>query len=254
MDFYAYYRERFEWGCNPYAAVARCQQTVTEMLDNPHIPTRIAAESAVGFLAALADFAGDGCTVTMAYTTIMNSLIGDLQWMRDATEARDRAWRQEMMKAEQEAGGAPIYDPGEYEVWLVDVEGEEPDNEPEEEPAAVCIAELYGTDGEPGTTGTRRPFPDWEHADKWTQEDWAKLQIHKSKVLAPIGHSFDYMRPAIDTLAAIELHIRRLPISKQAELFALAAEIVSGLKNGLESDLQTLRTGLTCSCQEDKHN
>lgn len=91
MDYYCYFKERFTWGANPYISVARCQQIVTEMLDNPRIPFRIASEAAVDFLAALTDFAGDGCTVTMGYTTIMNVLIEYLHRMRDVTDARDKA-------------------------------------------------------------------------------------------------------------------------------------------------------------------
>lgn len=147
-------------------------------MNNPRIPFRIAAESSVGFLAAQADFAGDGCTVTMAFDTIMNSTIEALHRMRVATDAADKAWCQEMLAAESEASGVPIYEPSDYKCWPVDLEGEELEEALEpDKPDPATLADLYGSDGEAGRTGTRKPFPDWEHISDWIPTDWLKLQI-----------------------------------------------------------------------------
>lgn len=221
MDWYCYFMERFTWGSNPYPAVSGCRQVVDEMISNPAIPFRISTEAAVGFLSAIRDFAGDGCFVSAEYDTVLASLVGELHTMQEAVTAADSSWSQEMENAGQGENGGPPYDPGDFTVWPVDEDGEEPEEmaepveiptPPEDLEAFNAIQRLYGDGGESGTTGARRPFPDWEHADEWTQTDWEKLQIYKNKVLAPIEHSFDYMRPATDTLAAIEFHIHRLPL------------------------------------------
>lgn len=251
MDFYAYYKERLGWGSNPYTAVAKCQQIVTEMLDNSRIPFRIASESAVGFMAALADFAGDGCTVTMAYETVMNSTIEVMQRIRDATDAADKAWCQEMLEAEREASGVPLYEPGDYECWPIDLEDEEPEEEPEaDEPDSAALDKLYGSPGgEPGTTVNKRPFPDWDHISSWTQTDWIKMQTFKSKMLAAAGYDFFTMGPAIDALAAAKEAMPHIPLPRQVELSMLAVEIVDGLIDGLETNLQTLCAGSLYSHQ-----
>lgn len=177
MDFYCYFKERFTWGRNPYSSVERCRQIVDEMMMNPIIPSRISNEAAISFLAAVRDFAGDGCFVSDEFATIMGSLMGELRTMFEAVEAADEAWAQEMADAGRGEGGGPMYDPGDYEVQPIDEDGDEPDDEPEpDEPDLATLEELYGVNGEPGTTGTRRPFPDWQRCDKWTQADWIQLQ------------------------------------------------------------------------------
>lgn len=244
MDFYCYYKERFGWGPNPYSAVAQCQQIAMELMDTPHVPFRVAVESSVGFLSALADFAGDGCTVTMAFDTIMNSVIEAMQRMRDATEALDKEWCREMMEAEQGPYGAPMYDPGEYTVWPVDLEGEDPDDELEpDELDSADLAELYGTNGESGSTGTRRPFPDWQHIDKWTQEDWIRLQIFKDKILAAADHGFLAVGSVANVLAAAKDAMHHIPLTRQVELALWAEEIVDRLIFSLEDSLGEMCAG-----------
>lgn len=245
MDFYCYYKERFTWGPNPYAAVAQCQQTVSEMLENPYIPFHISAESAIDFLAALHDFAGDGCTVSMSYDTIMGSLVDELQRMRDLTEAADQAWCQEMLNAERIEGGSPLYNPGDYVVRDSDMDGDDlPDEpEPDGEPDLVTLEALYGVDGEPGTTGTRQPFPDWQHIDHWTQTDWLKLQVYKDKVLAAAEHDFFAMGAVTNVLAAAKDAMNRIPLPRQVELAMWATEIVDRLMFSLEDSLQTMCAG-----------
>lgn len=247
MDYYSYFKERFTWGANPYISVAQCQQIVVEMLDNPRIPFRIVSESAVGFLTALADFAGDGCTVTMAYDTVMKSTIEAMQRMRDATDARDKAWCQEMMEAEQEAGGAPIYDPGDYEVWPVDLEEEdaEPDSEPEsDEPTPIDLAELYGSVGEVGSTGTRRPWPDWQRCDRWKSGDWVRFQIYKEKILAAAKlDDFSTLGTVTNAIAAASAHISLLPVPRQAEIALWCKQLTDELCTHMETNLQELCAG-----------
>lgn len=237
MDWYSYFTERFGWG-NPYASVTQCQQMVTELIQNPHIPFRVSSAASVDFLAALADFAGDGCAVATTYTNAMETLVDELQRMRDLTEARDASWLEEG----QEGGCGPLYTPGDYVVRDNDLDGDDlPDEEPEpDEPDLATLEELYGVNGEPGTTGTRRPFPDWQRCDKWTQADWLNLHTYRDKVLAPVGQSFDYLRPALDTLAAIELHSHRLTLPRQVELSMMASDLVDGMVYALEANLQAL--------------
>lgn len=252
MDFYGYYMERFSWGSNPYSAIEKCQRVVAELLDNPTVPFRIAIGSATGFLAALADYAGNGCMVSKSYGDVLLALNESLYIQQTVVEAIDQEWNQEEKDVEIHPDDIPLGDPG-YVVEPVDLEGADPDDgKGDWSPDVFCHAarEPYSSEGEPCATDVRNLFPDWEHIDKRIQADWEKLQIYKNKVLAPIGHSFDYMRPATDTLAAIEFHIHRLPLSRRAELFVLAAEIVDALMDGLENNLQSLCTGLIHSHRE----
>lgn len=244
MDFYSYYKERFTWGPNPYVSVAQCQQTVTEMMDNPRIPFRVASESAISFLAALADFAGDGCTVTTTYKTVMNALTFQMDQTGELAGARDRAWRLELLETERADGEGPAYDPGEYTVWPVDLEGENPDDEPGlDEPDFANLEDLYGMNGEPGSTGTRRPFPDWQHIDKWTQEDWIKLQTFKDKILAASDHGFLAIGSVANVLAAAKDAMHHIPLPRQVELALWAEEIVDRLIFSLEDSLGEMCAG-----------
>lgn len=242
MDWYCYFKERFSWGSNPYESTARCQRIVMEMMNNPIIPLRISAEAATGFLVALYDFAGDGCTVTHMFRVIMESLADEFQRAFEVVEARDRAWAREMM----DASGAPPYEPGEYEVRDVDVEDEEPDdwqNMADYDAPAAAIAELYGDGGESGTTGTRRPFPDWQHISDWTVSDWIMMQTYKDKMLAAAEHGFVGVSSVANVLTAASDAMCHIPLPRQVELSLWATEIVDGLIVALEEGLSKMCAG-----------
>lgn len=241
MDFYSYYKERFTWGPNPYESVAQCQRIVGEMLDSPVIPHRISMESATGFLAALSDFAGDGCSTVGAYDTIMAATIEAMQQMRDAADAADHAWLLEAM--EKEYSGPP-YEPANYEVREEDVDADDVPEEPNpDEPDLLALEALYGVGGEAGSSGCRRPWPDWECIDKWTQSDWLKLQTFKDKMIAASEHGFLSVSHVGGILAAAKDAMCRIPLPRQVELALWATEIVDGLIVGLEDDLQEMCAG-----------
>lgn len=242
MDFYTYYKECFAGGPNPCESIAQCQRVVAELIENPVIPDRIATESAVGFLTALADFAGDGCSVIRPYDTIMETLVDELNRMRQAADTIEQEWFRETL--ENEYSGPP-YEPGDYEVRPEDMDGEDlpEEHELEGEPDLLELERLYGIAGEPGTTGTRRPWPDWERIDKWTQDDWLKLQIFKDKMLAAAEHGFLSVSHVAGVLAAAKDSMCRIPLPRQVELAIWATEIVDGLIVGLEDDLQEMCAG-----------
>lgn len=242
MDFYSYYKERLTWGGNPYESVSQCQRVVAELMENPVIPDRISTESAVGFLTALADFAGDGCSVVRVFDTTMDSLVDELNRMRQATDTIEQEWFRETLEAEY---SGPPYEPGDYEVRPEDMDGADLPEEPEreEEPDLLELERLYGIAGEPGTTGTRRPFPDWEHVDSWTQGDWIKLQTYKSKMLAAAGHDFFAMGSVTNALAAAKDAMPRVPLPRQVELAMWAEELVDLLISGMESSLREMCAG-----------
>lgn len=250
MDWYCYFKERFTWGSNPYASVEKCQQIVDEMMMNPIIPSRISTEAAIDFLTAVRDFAGDGCFVHDEFATVMASLIGELHTMREAVEAADAAWAQEV-DGEQGDGSGPPYVPGDYEVRPVDEDGEEPDDEPEpveipdpdDRDLYFTLKAMYGDSGEPGTTGTRRPWPDWDHIDTWTATDWLKLQVYKDKVLAAAESGFMGISSVAGVLAAAKGAMLRVPLPRQVELCMWATEVVDCLMFGLEDDLQEMYAG-----------
>lgn len=241
MDWYSYYKERFGWGHNPYQSVAMCQRLVMELLDNHLIPFRISAESAIGYLAALYDAAGDCFSVSFPYRVAMNALEGAIERAHEVIERKDREWAQEIMEADMRAdGNGPPYEPpDDYEVTDYDLDGEEMDgidNEP-------CLEEMYGSDGEAGTTGTRRPFPDWQHISDWTQTDWFKLQTYKSKVLAAAEAGFMGVSAVAGVLSAAKGAMTEIPLPRQVELAMWATEVVDGLIFSMEDDLQRMCAG-----------
>lgn len=239
MDWYSYFKERFSWGSNPYEATARCQRIVMEMMNNPIIPLRISAEVATGFLAALYDFAGDGCTVTHMFRVIMESLTDELQRAFEVVEAKDRAWAKEAMEAERADVDGPPYAPDDYEVRDEDLDGEDEDGMDD----APVLEEMYGTGGEPGSTGTRRPFPDWQHISSWTRGDWIALQTYKDKVIAASEAGFMGISSVAGVLAAAKGAMTEIPLSRQVELCMWATEVVDGLIFSLEDDLQAMCAG-----------
>lgn len=248
MDWYSYFKERFTWGHNPYSAVEKCRQIVDELLSNPLIPARISNEAAVCFLSAVRDFAGDGCFVSAEFATILGSLTGELHTMLRAVEAADEAFGQELADAGQGEGGGPPYVPGDYEVRSVDMDGNEleddPDFPPPDEQDVWCaIQAMYGGGGESGTTGTRRPFPDWEHVDTWTAADWLQLQVYKDKVLAAAEAGFSGVSSVAGILAAAKGAMYRVPLPRQVELSMWATEVVDCLMASMEDDLQAMCAG-----------
>lgn len=241
MDFYSYYKERFGWGPNPYQSTAMCQREVMELMNNHLIPMRIAAESAIGFLCALYDFAGDGCAVSFPFRIVKNALCNKLQSAHDAVEDMDREWAKEVMEAERADVDGPPYEPPEFECWDVDLAEEDYDGINDD--PALARSELYGDGGEFDSTGTRTPFPDWEHIDSWTQSDWIKLQIYKDKVLAAAECGFMGISSVAGVLAATKEAINMIPLPRQVELGMWAEEIVDGLMFSMEDDLQKMLAG-----------
>ncbi|MDE6260852.1 MAG: hypothetical protein K2M42_08350 [Oscillospiraceae bacterium] len=134
--------------------------------------------------------------------------------------------------------GVPPYEPDSYEVRDIDLDGEEWDGI-DDEP----LSGLYGSGGEPGTTGTRRPFPDWEHISDWTQSDWIQLQVYKDKVLAAAEHGFMAISSVAGSLAAAKEAMRRIPLPRQVELGMWAQEVTDALIVGMEDDLQKTLAG-----------
>lgn len=241
MDFYSYYKERFGWGPNPYQSTAMCQREVMELMNSHLIPMRIAAESAIGFLCALYDFAGDGCAVSFPFRIVKNALCNKLQSAHDAIEDMDREWAKEVMEAERADADGPPYEPPEFECWDVDLAEEDYDGIDDD--PALTISQMYGDDGEPGTTGTRRPFPDWEHIRDWTQSDWIKLQVYKDKVIAGAESGFMGISAVSGVLAAAKGAMTCIPLPRQVELAMWATEVVDCLMFSLEDDLQKMCAG-----------
>lgn len=248
MDWYCYFKERFTWGSNPYTAVEKCRQIVDELMMNPIIPSRISNEAAVDFLSAVRDFAGDGCFVSADFATIMGSLTGELHTMLEAVEAADEAWAQEV-DGEQGEGGGPPYVPGNYEVRQVDMDGNELEDEPDELPPPdeqdvwCALQAMYGDSGEPGTTGTRTPWPDWDHISSWTATDWLKLQVFKDKVMTAAESGFMGVGSVAGILAAAKGAMCRVPLPRQVELCTWATEVVDCLMFSMEDDLQAMCAG-----------
>lgn len=239
MDWYSYYKERFGWGHNPYQAVAACQRVVMELLNNHIVPMRIAADSAIGFLCALYDSAGSGYTAGFPFRIVKNALENSLEQTYDSVDAMDKAWAQEVAAAEREDSDGPVYMPPEYEVRDEDLDGEDTDGIDD----WPTLLSNYGIYGEPGTTGTRTPFPDWEHISDWTQSDWIKLQVYKDKVLASAEHGFMAISSVSGSLSAAKEAMNHIPLPRQVELGMWAQEVTDALIVGMEDDLQKMLAG-----------
>ena len=239
MDYYSYFRERFTWGSNPYAAMAGCQQIVIELLNNSKIPFRISSAAAADLLAALADYAGNGCTVTSAYESTMKALIDACQVVRNTIEAADKAWLIETQELEQATSGGPPYDPVDFETWPVDmdtgedaVDGEDSDEDEPREPNGIleAIEEYLCSRCDLVPPGTRRPWPDWQHCASWTSGNWVRFQVYKEKILAVAKlHDFSAMGTVTNAIAAASANISLLSLPRRAEVALWCQELVDEL-------------------------
>ena len=248
MDFYSYFKEQFTWGSNPYTVAFDCQQIIAELIDNPKIPFYFSASATVGFLAALTDQAGNGGTVTTTFQNTMKLMDDVCQRMQRVAQAADRVWLLETQ--EREADGIPLYDPGDYEAWPVDLdngEGEEDDGADEGEPKCNGILEAmegYCSSLEGLAPGTRRPFPDWARCVSWTSGDWVRFQVHKEKILAAAKlHDFSAVGTVTNTIAAASAHMSLLPVPRQAEIALWCKQLADELCTHMDANLQGLCAG-----------
>ncbi len=107
----------------------------------------------------------------------------------------------------------------------------------EEEELFNTLQELYGPHPNPAHTGTRRPYPDYEHWGDWTAEDWLHFMGYKRKVLAAATCEFATMGLAVETLAAVQANIRTLPMPRQVEVALWASDVADSLTDGITKGL-----------------
>lgn len=250
MDLYCYFSERLKEGGNPYNALEMCEGIVCELMDNPKIPTRISLAAASDLLAAITDYAGNGCAVAASFRRVRQMVLDVCQRMHGICRAEDHTWRCE----QEELEGIPSFNPGDYECWPPDYDNGEDEGGDEEEELPDVIDEVreafcsHCNGAEPDSD--RRPFPDWANIDNWTSRDWVRFQIWKEKVLAvALMHRVDYAHIVTDAIAAIEDNISRFPAARQTEASAWCQALVDELHTGLEAGLDRLITNIVRSGQ-----
>lgn len=129
MDLYSYFLHQFSEGGNPYTAMERCEGIVCELMDNPKIPTRISLAAASDLLAAITDYAGNGCAASASFRRVRQMVTDIIQRMQSICRAEDQSWRRELEYLE----GIPTFNPGDYECWPPDYDNGEDEGGDEEE-------------------------------------------------------------------------------------------------------------------------
>lgn len=235
MDMYGYFLSQFKGASNPYAAMERCEGAVADMADNPHIPTCATIAVAADLLAAVTDFAGNGCAVSASFRRVRQLVADVCRKMQSACQAEDSAWYREQCGM----NGIPPYEPSDYEVRDEDLDGEDTDGI-DDEPG---LSELYGDGGESGSTGTSRHWPDWENIGNWTASDWVMMQTYKDKIMAAAECGFMGVSSVTGVLSAAKEAINMVPLTRQVELCVWAQDVVDCLIFSMEDDLQKMCAG-----------
>lgn len=251
MDFYSYYKERFTWGHNPYESVAQCQKVVMELMNDHLIPLRISAESATSYLAALYDFAGDGCAVSFPFRIVQNALANAMQRAHDAVEAIDREQAKEAMEDMYADGLIPMYDPGDYEVQDVDLEGvemdgvdDEPtlyelylrDKESEGNHSSQCID---GPDSE--SEGLSKYFLDFQGIEGWGKARWAAFTAQIDTMIDIAATDPAGVDSMAHLLTEIRANFDRIPTESQEQALVAADRLVLAIRENMESLMDTLQ-------------
>ena len=239
MDFYCYFSERFKEGGNPYNSMERCEKIVCELMDNHRIPACISLAAASDLLAAITDYAGNGCAVSASFRRVRQMVTDISQRMQSICRTEDQAWRRELEYLE----GIPTFNPGDYECWPPDYDngedggGDEDEDLPDvmDEVRETFCSHCSGAEPDPD----RRPFPDWENCDKWTSRDWVRFQIYKEKILAvALMKNIDYVYVVSNAIAAARFYMHKLPEVRRAEVIGWCQTLVDELHVCLETGLQ----------------
>lgn len=251
MDFYSYYKERFTWGHNPYESVAQCQKVVMELMNDHLIPLRISAESATGYLAALYDFASDGCAVSFPFRIVMCALNNAMERAYTAVENIDRERAKQAMEDMRADGLIPVYDPGDYEVQDADLEGIEMDGV-DDDPAInelhLCDKEsegrhssrhIDGLDSE--SEGLSKHFLHFQGIESWGKARWAAFtaQIDRAINIAATDPA------GVDSMAHLLSNIRdnfdKIPVGSQEQALVAADKLVLSIRENMESIMDALQ-------------
>lgn len=251
MDWYSYYKEHFTRGTNPNVCVANCQRIVMELLNNHLIPFRIAADSCIGYLAALYDAAGDCFSVGFAFRIAMNALDGAMQRAYEVTERKDREWAQELLEAERADGYGPSYEPDDYTVEDIDLEGVEMDgvdDDPTLNELYLCDKESEGSHSsqcidspDSESEGLSKFFLDFEHIESWGRARWVAFMAHIDMAIDIASTD-----PAgVDSMARLLTEIRdnfdRIPMDSQKQARAAADRLALAIRDQTENIMDTLQ-------------
>ena len=117
MDWYCYFARRLEGSKSLFFSSQKCRAIVEAMLSNHHIPASISCVAAIGFLAALRDYNGDGsgddCRLGDQFIAVQSALDRELRVMRNLVGYADEARHERLSRVREDPDG-PAYDPGEY--------------------------------------------------------------------------------------------------------------------------------------------
>lgn len=247
MDFYSYYLNRLGWGSNPYVQMTGCKNLALKLLGEKEVPFRISVESAAGLLAALRDWAGEGCPVSATFSEVLQELTVVASTVQTEVELTDQLWCKDLGEVHPDDAyhDAPGYFTAEDDDSVEDEAGN-PDGgcETEEsEDLYDIMKKFYDGCDEAETKGVRRPYPDWEHWASWSDDDWIKFEIYKKKMLAAAACDFFAMGSVTNAIAAAKEHMSVLPMPRQVEVALWCSDLVDELYCGMENGLQELCSG-----------
>lgn len=234
MDNHAYFTYRLDSAQDKAQMLYDLKKQVVACLD--HGPTPVALHTALDFLLFLGSDPNAGhVQLSDAFDEVVRRLTLHLHDYHVKVAGPEATWPACCMTClEHHPDDGYEDDPG-------DGEEEEPavkdDGSDDDEELFATLEELYGPRPGPAHTGTHRPYPDYEHWDKWSTEEWVRFGGFRSKTIAMAGCDLRTMTFAVNELAAIKSNIRVLDMNRQREIAAWACEIVEALITKLHSEL-----------------
>lgn len=244
MDNHTYFTYQLEFTQDKAKTLYTLKRQVIDSLD--HGPTPVSLHTALDFLIFLASYSNPGhVQLSDTFDEVIRRLGLHLQDYHIKVAGPEATWPACCMTCPE------CHPTDEDEDDSGDGEAEEPavvdDGSDDEEELFATLEELYGPRPGPAHTGTHRPYPDYEHWDKWSTEEWVRFGGFKSKTIAMASCELRTMGFAINELATIKMNIRALDATRQREIAAWACEIVDSLTSKLHRELFEICRWSTCS-------
>ena len=230
MENHTYFAYQMDIAGDKTAMLETLKRQILDTLD--HGPVPAAMHAAVDFLLFLSSYNNPGhVQLSEVYSEVSMRLTMQLYFLHTAVANPELTWP------------ACCATCGEThpDDELPDDPDDDADGNDDDEEIFAVLQELYGPKTDvPAHTGTRRPYPDYEHWANWTETEWINFGRYQKKVLAASTCEFSTMSLAISSLAAIKANMGTLPLERQVEVSIWASDVVDQLTTGLESQLHDL--------------
>lgn len=227
MDNHTYFQHQMDGAIDKTAMLDALKRQILDTID--HGPVPAAMHATLDFLFFLVSYDNPGhVQLSEVYSEVSMRLTMQIYFLHTAVANPELTWP---------ACCATCAETHPDNEFLDDPDDDEDGNGDDEEIFAV-LQELYGPKTEaPTHTGTRRPYPDYEHWALWTDEDWICFEGYKKKVVAAATCEFATMGLAINSLAAIKANMGTLPLERQVEVAIWASDVADSLTSGIEAEL-----------------